>query len=223
MGLRRATFVVLCSVLATTPLNAQAPAGADATTLATALQRRYDTVRDFSADFEHRYRGGVLKRETVERGIVLIKKPGKMRWEYTAPERKLFVSNGTRMYFFVPADKQVTVSDVPEESAAPTPALFLAGRGNLLRDFKASFADVPEGFLPGSRALRLEPVSPQNDYEWLVLVVDQTSLLLRGLVAVDAQGGTSTFTFMGLEENIGPADLRFEFEVPRGVDVVTAN
>jgi outer membrane lipoprotein carrier protein len=223
MGLRGATVVVFFSVLATTPLIAQVPTGADATNLATALQRRYDTVRDFSADFEHRYRGGVLKRETVERGIVLIKKPGKMRWEYTAPERKLFVSNGARMYFYVPADKQVTVSDVPEESAAPTPALFLAGRGNLLRDFKVSFADVPEGFLSGSRALKLEPVSTQNDYEWLVLVVDQTSLLLRGLVAVDAQGGTSTFTFTGLEENIGPADARFEFEVPRGVDVVTAN
>ncbi len=219
MGFSRSFTTLLAVIVSAASMGAQAPA--DAKSLASALQRRYDTVRDFSADFEHRYRGGVLRRETVERGILLIKKPGRMRWEYTAPERKLFVSNGQRLYFYVPADKQVTVSAMPEESAAPTPALFLAGRGNLERDFSASLTDVPEGFAEGSRALRLEPVTPQSDYEWLVLVIDGTTLVLRGLVAVDAQGGTSTFTFTGLEENIGPSDARFEFEVPRGVDVVS--
>ncbi len=219
MGFSRSFTTLLAVIVSAASMGAQAPA--DAKSLASALQRRYDTVRDFSADFEHRYRGGVLRRETVERGILLIKKPGRMRWEYTAPERKLFVSNGQRLYFYVPADKQVTVSAMPEESAAPTPAFFLAGRGNLERDFSASLTDVPEGFAEGSRALRLEPVTPQSDYEWLVLVIDGTTLVLRGLVAVDAQGGTSTFTFTGLEENIGPSDARFEFEVPRGVDVVS--
>jgi len=219
MGFSRLFASLLAVFVSAASISGQAPA--DAKSLASALQRRYETVRDFSADFEHRYRGGVLRRETVERGILLIKKPGKMRWEYTVPERKLFVSNGERLYFYVPADKQVTVSDMPEETAAPTPALFLAGRGNLERDFSVALTDVPEGFAQGSRALRLEPMTPQADYEWLVLVIDGASLILRGLVAVDAQGGTSTFTFTGLEENIGPSDARFEFEVPRGVDVVT--
>src|SRR5579872_4559443 len=79
-------------------------AGASAAELAQALQRRYDRVQDFSADFVHSYQGGVLKKPVAERGRVLIKKPGKMRWEYTTPEVKLFVSDGTKMYSYVPAD-----------------------------------------------------------------------------------------------------------------------
>lgn len=186
------------------------------------LQRRYDAIQDFSADFEHRYRGGVLRRETIERGTLLVKKPGKMRWEYTQPERKLFVSDGTRLSFYVPADKQVTVSRMPDDASAATPALFLAGRGDLTRDFDVSFVDPPEGLPEGSRTLRLVPKTPQAEYDWLVLAVDPRALTLRGLVAVDAQGGTSTFTFTNLRENIRPPDSRFQFEIPRGVDVIAA-
>src|ERR1700676_5421074 len=92
--------------------TSRAAGGASASELAQALQRRYNGVKDFSADFVHAYQGGVLKKQISERGRVLIKKPGKMRWEYTAPEQKVFVSDGTKMYSYVPADKQVLVSTV---------------------------------------------------------------------------------------------------------------
>ena len=71
------------------------------------MQRKYDKVTDFSADFVHSYRGGVLKQQATERGTLLVKKPGKMRWEYTAPEKKLFVSDGHKIYSYIPQDKQV--------------------------------------------------------------------------------------------------------------------
>ena len=70
--------------------------------LALALQRKYDGIKDFSAEFTHTYRGGVLKKEIVEKGRLLVKKPGKMRWQYTAPEQKLFVSDGVKMYSYSP-------------------------------------------------------------------------------------------------------------------------
>ena len=58
------------------------------TALAKALQARYQTVRDFTADFVQTYRGGVLRTETRERGTVAVKKPGRMRWIYTEPGAK---------------------------------------------------------------------------------------------------------------------------------------
>ena len=93
-----------------------------ASEFAQALQRRYDTVKDFSADFVHTYQGSVLKKTFIERGTVLMKKPGRMRWDYTAPEKKQFVSDGAKIYFYIPADKQVMVSTVPPNADATTPA-----------------------------------------------------------------------------------------------------
>src|SRR4029077_2792274 len=89
-----------------------APRAADSTApeLAAALQKKIDGIRDFSTDFTHTYEGGVLKKQITERGHLLVKKPGKMRWDYTDPEKKEFISDGLKMYSYIPADKQVTVS-----------------------------------------------------------------------------------------------------------------
>jgi len=188
--------------------------------LARQLQAKYEQVRDFTADFEHTYEGGVLRQKVTERGKVQVKKPGKMRWTYTAPEKKEFVSDGRKIYSYVPEDRQVIVSTVPPADQASSPILFLAGKGSLLRDFKASHAQVP-GVGPGEQALKLVPLTPQEEYDSIVLVVDRTNLQIRRLVTADAQGGTSSFVFRNLKENVGLPDTTFSFTVPRGVDVIT--
>jgi outer membrane lipoprotein carrier protein len=201
------------------------PRAADTTApeLAAALQKKYDAIKDFSADFTHAYEGGVLKKQITERGHLLVKKPGKMRWDYSAPEQKQFVSDGVSMYSYLPEDKQVIVSTVPPDDEAGTPTLFLAGKGNLTRDFTPSVVDPPSGAAPGSRALKLVPKARQRDYDWLVLVVDPGSLSIRGLITTDAQGGKSSFSFMNLKENVGLTDKEFAFRIPRGVDVIKAS
>jgi outer membrane lipoprotein carrier protein len=192
-----------------------------ASELAQTLQRRIDAIKDFSTDFVHAYRGGVLKKQITERGHLLVKKPGKMRWDYTVPEPKQFVSDGLKLYSYVPQDKQVIVSSVNRDDDATTPALFLAGKGSLTRDFTPSLVDLPAGLPEGSRALKLVPKARERDYDWLVLAVDPSTLAIRGLVTSDAQGGTSTFSFINLKENVGISDSEFVFKIPRGVDVIT--
>jgi outer membrane lipoprotein carrier protein len=212
------------SLLLVTAVAAPQPAlaeDADAQALARALQARYDRVRDFAADFQHVYQGGVLRRTVTERGQVLVKKPGMMRWTYSGPDKKVFVSDGRKLYSYLPADRQVYVGTLPEGDEAPTPTLFLAGKGNLLRDFTLSLAALPDGAPADSVALRLDPKRRDRDYEWLVLVVDRTTMQWRMLVAADQQGGHSTFTFTNLRENVGLADREFTFRIPRGVDVIT--
>jgi len=196
---------------------AQSPS---AETTAANLQRKYDRVGDFSADFVHSYRGGVLKQQATERGRLLVKKPGKMRWEYTSPEKKLFVSDGRKIYSYIPMDKQVIVGTMPQGDQAPTPALFLTGRGNITRDFNVTFDKVPDA-PAGSMALKLTPKRREPEYESLTLVVDPRTLSLQMLITVDAQGGRSSFTFSNLKENVGLADNQFVFQMPRNVDVVT--
>ena len=143
-----------------------------------------------------------------------------MRWEYTAPEKKLFVSDGHKIYSYIPQDKQVIVSTMPQDDQAPTPALFLTGKGNITRDFTVAFdkvADAPAGAI----ALKLTPETREPEYESLTLVVEPKTLRLQMLITVDAQGGRSAFTFSNLKENVGLADNQFVFQMPRNVDVVT--
>lgn len=222
MVVPRAWIPTVALVLAAVALPAALPAqaGDDLTALAAAIQRRYEGIRDLRADFTHSYEGGVLRTKTVEKGRVVIRKPGKMRWTYTEPEEKVFVSDGTKMYSYVPADRQVYVASLPQGDDASTPALFLAGRGNLTRDFTVAPASVPDA-PSGTVALQLTPIEPEREYETLVLVVDRDTLRWRMLITTDRQGGKSTFVFSNIRENTGVSDREFQFPIPRGVDVIT--
>jgi outer membrane lipoprotein carrier protein len=186
--------------------------------LARALQRRYQGIRDFSADFVQTYRGGVLRTQSREEGRVSIKKPGRMRWTYVKPEKKEFVSDGAKVSSYIPLDRQVIESPVPPGNEATTPALFLAGNGDIVRDFTSEAA---EAAVPGAVAVKLTPRKSDPEFEYLVVSVDPRTLQIRALTTLDRQGGQSTLVFTNLKENTGISDKEFEFRVPRGVDVIT--
>jgi outer membrane lipoprotein carrier protein len=158
----------------------------------------------------------VLRTTTRESGTVRIKKPGMMRWRYTSPEAKEFVSDGRTLYSYIPADRQVFVSNVPPDNQASSAVLFLAGKGDLVRDFVPTPA---EGAPTGMQALKLTPRRAEAEYEFIIITVDPATLRIQGLTTRDRQGGESALTFGNLKENQGISDKEFAFRIPRGVDV----
>lgn len=206
-------YLALATVLAATvtgsALVAQQPT-ADA--LAQSLQREYDRVSDFKASFVQTTQGAVLKVKSKGEGTVAVKKPGKMRWEYTKPEKQLIVSDGARIYDYDPVTKELNVSAVPSDAQAPTALLFLAGKGNILRDFKVSKVDSP---VAGMMALRLDPRKADPDYEYLVVAFDPSSYQIRGLMTRDRQRGESLIVFSDIKPNTRIPDKTFEFVQPK--------
>jgi outer membrane lipoprotein carrier protein len=211
----RIPLVLQAMAIALSMIN-QTTALPPAQEVAAALQRKYDAIRDFTADFVQESEGGLLRKKQTESGVVQVKKPGKMRWDYKSPEPKLFLSDGRHIYLHVPADNQVIISNVPEQDEATTAVLFLVGKGNLTRDFTVSYTD---GGGPDTYSLRLQPKLPERDYDWLQLIVDRKTLQIRTLSAADSQGGRSTFQFSNFKENTGLSDKTFTFKIPRGADV----
>jgi outer membrane lipoprotein carrier protein len=194
--------------------------GGDPVAMAAKIQQRYNAIKDIQGDFVQTYEGGVLRTKTTERGTVAIKRPGRMRFTYTNPEKKEFVSDGSRLYTHLVADKQVIVSPAPGPDQGDIPAMFLAGQSDLARDYTPAFTPLP-GAAAGLVTLKLVPKKPSAEYESLGIGVDPKTLQIQFLTAVDTQGGRSSFSFANLKENRGLTDKNFEFRIPRGVDVVT--
>jgi len=88
-------------------------------------------------------------------------------------------------------------------------------------DLDASRLAAAPGLAASEVALELRPRTRQNEYDWIILAVDRETLRIRKLVTADSQGGTSTFVFTKLRENVGLSDKAFAFTIPRGVDIVT--
>lgn len=182
--------------------------------VASQLQKKYDAIRDFSADFVQQHES-MLKRKREERGTLLVKKPGKMRWQYKGADEKVFVSNGTRMIQYLPQENRAIEGPAPDGDEVAV--FFLAGRGHITRDFNVSFA---KGGSADAWVLRLEPKQPQREYDWLEVTADRKTLRLLGFTVGEKQGSRSTFTLSNFKENPGLADKAFEFSIPREAEII---
>ncbi len=181
------------------------------------LQQRYETVDTFSAEFTQIFSSqGIEQRES---GRLIMKKPGKMYWEYQQPARKVFVSDGAAAYFYVPAERQVMVTELSPEDT-DTPLLFLFGKGDLSRDFEVSFEAEEESREVGYRLLRLEPRQPRGDFSRVLLEVDPSTLRISRLSVIEPIGSRNDYLLSGVEENIRVPDRTFRFKIPPGVEVI---
>jgi outer membrane lipoprotein carrier protein len=185
--------------------------------LVKALQSKYKKLSSLAADFTQIYHAPG-ERTRRESGHLLLKKPGKMRWDYNAPENKLFISNGRSIYEYVPADKFATKSSVKESDDLRTPFMFLLGRGSLRRDFRKIEVASESPVKAGNKVLRLVPKRAQ-DFRELFIEIEPNSLQISRLSFLDSGGGRSDFLFSNIRENAPANETQFTFTPPDGVEV----
>ncbi len=188
--------------------------------LAKRVQAHYDSIRDFTADFNQGSTGGVVRQTVRDHGAVKIKKPGRMWWDCKSSQKQQVVADGTMIYTYLPDDRKVYVAPLPKVDEASSAMLFLTGRGDLLRDFTPI---LPDDQPAGSWRLTLVPRTPQTDFTSLTLVVDRASMALQGLMTTDQSKGVTTYAFSNLKENVGLADKDFIFsfaKLPKDVEVI---
>ncbi|MCI0749294.1 MAG: outer membrane lipoprotein chaperone LolA [Nevskiales bacterium] len=187
-----------------------------------ALQQFVDHVNALSAKFEQVQkdeRGEVLQ---VSSGRLWLARPdaaaktgtGKFRWNYEKPYPQSVVCDGVTLWLYDPDLAQVTVRPAGV-SLQGTPAQLLSDRAALDRHFTIEAAATgPE------RGLRLVPKSQDSDFRLIELWFKGG--LPRRLRFHDQLGGTSEVSF---SEILTPAKLDatvFEFKIPEGVEVISA-
>jgi outer membrane lipoprotein carrier protein len=214
-------LVLIRAVLALAPLAA----ASDVQTTVRALEARYHHAHTFKAIFFERYSdgsGGVA----AESGTVYFSRPGRMRWEYESPEQKLFLVDGTNVWFYVPADHTASRAKLKESSDWRTPLALLAGKADLSKLCREiEFADSGPDEKPssaGNEVLRCVPRGDPSSADApkdVILETDPEAHLVR--VVIREPGNASTeFRFGNWEENIAVPEVKFHFQPPPGVAIV---
>jgi outer membrane lipoprotein carrier protein len=200
--------------------GAAAPAAADACVerAVERIQRRYESVRDLSADFVQTTRAvalGAAGATTTSRGSVVFAKPGKMRWSYESPEPSLVVSDGKWLWIFDPAHQEAQKLPVGEGFLSGAAIQFLLGEGEIRREFEVT----AEACTPQQVELVLVPRTPAS-YEKLRVKSDPQTGELVETTVVDLLGNVTQVAFSRTRTNQGPADAQFRFEAKAGVRVI---
>ncbi|MDR3763993.1 MAG: outer membrane lipoprotein chaperone LolA [Acidobacteriota bacterium] len=206
-------FAILC--LGAPWLHAQA---GDARPLAARVDARYNSMKSLRAEFTEIYSGnGVHRREG---GTLLIKRPGKMRWDYTSPRKKLFVTSGNAAWFYVPGERQARKTPLKSLDDLRSPLRYLLGRTKLEKELHAlSLAPDVAPVAGGSFVLRGVPVGMGNSVSQVLIEADNEGFMRR-IAIVDLDGSTTEFRLANQQVNTPVRDAEFQFTPPAGVEVL---
>lgn len=100
--------------------------------LAKQVDQHYDRLHSLSVHFTETYHGMGMQR--AESGILLLQKPGRMRWNYTDPLGKVFVIGGHYGYSYTPGDAQAERYPAKQLEDFRSPLRFLLGHTRIEKE-----------------------------------------------------------------------------------------
>ncbi|MFZ3216888.1 MAG: outer membrane lipoprotein carrier protein LolA [Candidatus Acidiferrales bacterium] len=220
---------MLAIILAAILPAAMVPAR-DAHAVLRALEARYHRAQTLKATFYERYSDGG-SGGSAESGTVYFSHPGRMRWEYESPEQKLFIVDGTNVWFYVPADRTVSRAKVKDSTDWRTPLALLTGKSDLSKLCGSiEFVDPARDdnsedrpLMPDDSVLlcvpRRESADSVQEIREVLIESDPQAHLARLIIRQPGNLETE-FRFGNWEENLPVAETMFHFAPPPGVTVV---
>lgn len=180
------------------------------------VQNRYNHARTLSVHFAETYSLGGHRRPP-ESGTLVLKKKGKMRWDYAQPPGKVFVSDGKDVYLYTPVDNRVEKLPLKDTEDMRAPFAFLLGHLDMKKEF-THFESRPAA---GGTWLAADAKSKNVPYEHIDMLIAPDGEILDLKIA-GRDGSLLSFSFS--EEKLNPPvnDSTFHFAIPPGAQVVNS-
>ena len=177
------------------------------------LRSFYADVNTFSADFDQVVLDENLNRIEERSGQMWLARPGKFRWDYEPPLEERVVSDGEKVWVYDIELEQITVRSL-DRSLGRTPALLLAGKGNL--DTTYNLEDRGEH----GKVFWVALVPKSNDGNFSEIQLGFEGHELRLMQLLDQLGQITRIVFKDNETNPELTPTLFDFVPPPGVDVL---
>jgi outer membrane lipoprotein carrier protein len=194
----------------------------DASKLVAKVEVFYDGLADFEATFTQTYVHPVYGTKTVSSGSMRVKKPGKMVWDYSAEDSPDFWIDSKTALVVERDTKQVVKVDVESSDFAGAMKFLLGGR-QVLDDFRVRLAGeklVKRYGNAGHTAVEMQPRAKNPHYQFILLVIDDSTGRVDAFVVLNGDGSTNHFVLENFEGNAGLTDEKFKFIRPKGFALV---
>jgi outer membrane lipoprotein carrier protein len=181
-----------------------------------AVQMNYEKVLTYEANFTQKSYIKMMDKTQDVKGTVSIKKPGKMKWTYGAPDTQILISNGSTLWLYVPDEEQATKVPIESIYSSNTPALFLAGKGKLTQTFNVENVNLDKDPI----SITLTPKANDQALTRLQLLATKKNYQIIGSTVYDKLGNKTEIRFSNIKTNRDIPDKTFQFQAPANVEVL---
>lgn len=152
-------------------------------------------------------------------GRFWLQRPGRFRWEVTAPHEQVVVADGESLWFYDPDLRQATRRP-SAQALLGTPAALLAEDAELGDAYRVALLDreTDNGDSDAVR-VRLAP-KKDGDAEFRSLTLTLVDDVPRAIAFEDQLGGMTEVRFEGIKVNEAVDAERLRFDPPEGTDVI---
>lgn len=202
------TFSLLSSVSSAVP-SAYAQTVGEAIT---AVEKHYQEVSDLTAKVTQKNFFKALDKTQTFEGALLVRKPGKLRLEFT--NGQLILVDGKAALFYSKKSSQVIKKTFTDFERMNIPVAFLLGAAHIRDDF-----DVLQPDPKAPRSLELVPKKTGAAMKKLGLESDNSGRITR-LTIFDRSGNVTEIIFTAVREGVGLDDKLFSFKPPKGTEII---
>lgn len=183
------------------------------------VEEKYSAVQSIQADFEQKTKSNFAPSEITVKGQVVLKRKRKMRWQFDAPDSRLFWSDGTKAYLWNPSAKQYFILDDVGNGATQ----ILDNLASLDQYFEVS---IPNPEQASEYQLTLTPKSDTQlamSVKSLEVELNKSELMLSSVVVHDHMGSVTRIQFENVMLNPTVDDALFQFAPPEGAEIIQSH
>lgn len=187
------------------------------------VQKFYAGIKQVTAKFRQTVTNSTFGTAKTSDGLVLLSKPGKMRWDYyetkkktgaaakTVAVKKSFISNGSYLYVVEHDNKQVMKKNL-QNDLMPVAVTFLYGKGDLSAEFNSEIDKSGKYGAKDDIVLKMTPKKASAQYKNLYLVVAKDNFRVKQSVIIDSSNNINQFMFFepNFDKSIDAG--KFEFD-----------
>jgi outer membrane lipoprotein carrier protein len=210
----RSFLLLICGLLLTTSASSAVNSAFAQTKdeVVRSIEGHYRDLVDLTAKVVQKNNLKTLGKTQTFEGSLFIKKPGRLRLEYT--NGQTIVLDGKTVWFYSKKSQQAIKRTFADIEQTNVPVAFLLGASEISREF-----DIAQAEGDGARTLDLSPKKPGAAMKKLRLKSDEAGRITE-MTIFDKSGNTTEITFTDVKEGTGMEDKVFVFKAPKGTEII---
>lgn len=209
------TRILRSSILFLTLISTLVPFALSQDETFTRFQKSFKGIRTLQASFEQEVTNAAGTESAS--GTLWMSRPDRMRWDYSRPERKVFLLEKGKYRFYVPEDRQLMEQSLDSDELEATPLAFLLGRSG---DLAAYYRIQRAGEEKGRARYVLTPRNRQGSFVRIVMLLDTASALPSELLLQEENGSRHRYRFWDVQVNRPLPGGIFRFTPPPGTEIL---
>jgi outer membrane lipoprotein carrier protein len=178
------------------------------------IQEAYKGIDDIKGTFIQKSYIKDLKRTDTYKGMLFIKMPSKMRWEYRGDKPQEVIINGDKIVIYKKSERQAFKGIFNRQTYGQAPVALLGGFGKIEEEFNITTK---------AGRLLLKPKTQMGSIVSIEIETSDEKFPIKSFAINDTRSNRIEITLRNIEINTGIKEGMFNLSLPEGTNIYEHN